>query len=199
MNADNTYRSYAVTAANQELPVTLERARQQLRNEDLGYDDDYLRGLIRTAGDYVERTYGVALLTQTVKQWHSQFPCSDSTPLMLRLTPLISVTSIQYTDSDGTVQTWSSSEYTTGTFNNRPFITPKINYTWPSDVTTHLPTPIVITMQMGYGNVPSTIPHIVTQAMLLHITDLYENRSDPARTMTTASDRLLLPLYSFSC
>lgn len=198
MTQDQTYRSYVVTAKSSELPVTLERARYQLRNEDLKFDDAHITGLIKTAGDYVERTYGLALLTQTVTQYHQKFPCASNSPLLLRIAPLISVTSITYVDSAGDTQTWNPSEYTSGGYNGRHFITPKTGYSWPSDVDTDLPNAITVTYQAGFGAKASTIPETITQAMLLMITDWYDNRADPVRTMPTASERLMQPFYVFN-
>ncbi len=198
---DPTYKSYIVYTANTELAVTLERARMQLRNEDLAFDDEHLRGIIRAASDYVERTYGLALLTQTIKQYHSDFPCDTGTPLLLRITPLSGTPNVvvQYVDSAGATQTWTSSEYTTGQYNGRPFIIPKTGYSWPSDVDTDLPNAVTVTYSAGYGAKPSTVPPVITQALLLKITDLYENRTDPPRDRQTASDVLLQPFYQFSC
>jgi uncharacterized phiE125 gp8 family phage protein len=183
-----------------ELPVTLERARMHLRNEDLAFDEDYLRGVIKAAGDMVERVYGVALLTQTIKQYHSHFPCSPDTSLSLRITPLISITSIQYVDSAGATQTWSSAEYTTGAFNGRYFVVPKVDYSWPSDIATGQPNAITVTYTAGYGAKPSNIPHSVMMGLLMEIAYLYgPGRDNPVRTMSTAAEYYLQPLYQFSC
>lgn len=200
MTQDPTYRSYEVTVPNAELPVTLERVRQHLRNEDLAHDDDYLRAVIRGVADMIERVYGVALLTQTIKQYHSDFPCNPDTPLMLRITPLISITSIQYVDSAGDTQTWSASEYTTGKFNGRPFVVPKVDYTWPGDIATGQPNAVTVTYQGGYGSKSSNIPHFIIQGILMEIGNQYTaGRENPVRTMSTAAEYYLQPLYQFSC
>lgn len=200
MTHDPTYRSYIVHTANAELPVTLDRVRQHLRNEDLAHDDDYLRGVIRAACDMVERVYGVALLTQTIKQYHSDFPCTSETPLLLRITPLASITSITYVDSAGATQTWSASEYTTGAYNGRYFVTPKVDYTWPSDVATGQPNAVTITYSAGYGAKMSNIPASVVQGILMEIAHQYSaGRENPVRTMSTAAEYYLQPLYRFSC
>jgi len=191
--------TYNVITPNAELAVTLERARQHLRNEDLHYDDDYMRGIIRAAVDVLERTYGLALLTQTVRQWHASFPCDSAKPMMLRIAPLISVTSIQYIDSAGATQTWSASEYTTGHYNGRPIIVPKTTYTWPTDTDPDHPNAVIITYQAGYGDKPSNVPPVITQSLLLSITDFYENRTDSVRNLPTTVDRLMQGFYRFSC
>ena len=197
---DPTYTSYIVHTPNVELPVTLERVRQHLRNEDLKHDDDYLAGVIRAACDMVEQVYGVALLTQTIKQYHSDFPNTSDSPLLLRITPLATITSITYLDSAGVTQTWSASEYTTGSYNGRYFVTPKVDYTWPSDVATGQPNAVTITYQAGYGAKMSNIPASVVQGILMEIAHQYgAGRENPVRTMSTAAEYYLQPLYRFSC
>ena len=189
MTQDPTYRSYIVHTPNVELPLTLDRVRQHLRNEDLAHDDDYLRGVIRAACDMVERVYGVALLTQTIKQYHSDFPSTPDTALLLRITPLASITSITYLDSAGATQTWSASEYTTGACTGRYFVTPKVDYTWPSDLATNQPNAVTVTYEAGYGAKMSNIPASVVQGILMEIGHQYSaGRENPVRTMSTAAE-----------
>ena len=140
----------------------------------------------------------MGLLTQTVAQYHNRFPCTSDAPLLLRIAPLISVTSITYVDSAGDTQTWDSDEYTSGGYNGRNFIIPKTGYSWPSDVNTDLPNAVTVTYQAGYGAKPSNIPPVIIDAMLLKITDRYENRADPVRGMQTASDVVMQGFYVFS-
>lgn len=199
---DTTYKSYQVTAPNLELPVTLERARQQLRNEDLNYDDEHVRGLIRTAADWVERTYGLALLNQTVRQYHSRFPCDTATPILLRIAPLYGATpivSVVYVDSAGVSNVWDSDSYTTGYIDGRPVLLPKIGEEWPSGVATDHPNAVSITYTAGYGTKATNVPATIAQAILMQVTDLYENRGDPPRNMTTAAERLMQSFYRFAC
>lgn len=188
---DTTYRAYKVTTPNAELPVTLEAARYQLRNEDLSYDDEHVRRLIKAVADEIERTYGLALLTQTIVQYHSQFPDNSSTPMLFRISPLVSVTHVKYLDPDGVEQTWSSDEYTTGPYNMTSFLLPKPGKNWPTDVALHLPNAVRITYSAGFGASASYIPATINMAMLNKISDLYVNRDNPARTMSTAADRLM--------
>jgi len=191
---DATYRSYKVATANAELPVTLEAVRFQLRNEDLHYDDDHVRRLIRAAADQVERGYGLALLTQTIEQYHHCFPGNSSTPMLFRIAPLISVTSIKYWDADGVEQTWSNTEYQTGPYNLTAYVLPKPGYSWPSDLSTQ-PNAVKITYQAGFGASTSSVPNSINMALMLSVSDLYNNRDNPARTMSTAADRLLEPFW----
>lgn len=197
MNRDTTYRAYEVTSANSELPVTIETVRYHLRNEDLTFDDDLLRIYIKAACNYVERTYGLALLTQTIKQYHAEFPGHSNAPILLRIAPLISVTSIVYTDSAGVTQTWSGAEYTSGRYDLGGFIVPNSNYTWPGSVAT-LPNAIAVTYQAGFGAKPSNIPPAITQAILLLVGDMYSRREDSVQAMPRASESLLAQWTRFA-
>ena len=193
----DTYTAYQVTAASAELPVTLEMVRAHLRNEDLRYDDEYVSARIRAAAAGIEKQYGLALLTQTIRQTHSAFPATSDTPLLLRIAPLISVTSIGYIDSAGNTQTWSASEYASGHYNQTAFIIPKTGYSWPSGLAVR-PDAVIITYQAGFGSKASNVPADISSALLLQVGYLYENREDAPQTLATAADNLLRPWYRFS-
>lgn len=197
MTNDPTYTAYAISDRSAELPVSLELTRMHLRNEDLRVDDALVRALILSATQNIEAQYGIALLEQTVVQTHNAFPASSDTPMLLRIAPLLSVTSIAYIDAAGATQTWSASQYTSGRFNNTAFIVPKIGYTWPSGLA-KMPNAVTITYDAGYGTKSDNIPEPIKQAILLNVGWLYENREDPTATLSRASDHLLRPYYRFS-
>lgn len=197
MTNDPTYTAYAISDRSAELPVSLELTRMHLRNEDLRVDDALVRALILSATQNIEAQYGLALLEQTVVQTHNAFPASSDTPMLLRIAPLLSVTSIAYIDAAGATQTWSASQYTSGRFNNTAFIVPKIGYSWPSGLA-KMPNAVTITYDAGYGTKSENIPEPIKQAILLNVGWLYENREDPTATLSRASDHLLRPYYRFS-
>lgn len=192
-----TYTAYKVTVPNTELPVLLETARAHLRADDR-YDDEYLKGVILAAASNVEKQYGLALLTQTVKQYHRGFPLSPDTPLLLRITPLVSVTSIEYVDTAGDTQVWNNAEYSFGHYNQTAFITPKVGHAWPGNVGNQ-PNAVTVTYQAGFGPKASNVPADIRSALLLMIGSMYENREDAPATLPTAAQNILLPYYRFSC
>lgn len=197
MNRDTTYRAYHVETPNAELPVTLEQVRYHLRNEDMHFDDALLTAYIRAAAGYIERVYGLALLTQTIKQYHSEFPSGSNTPLLLRIAPLASITSIVYTDSAGVSQTWTASEYISGRLDLGGFVVPAIGYSWPGSVAT-LPNAVTVTYSAGFGAKPSTLPFPITQAILYMVADMYTRREDSVVSLPKASEHLLLPWYRWA-
>ena len=195
---DKTYSAHLITAKSAELPVMLEMTRAHLRNEELRFDDEYVRGLIWGASDAVEKQYQLALLTQTVVQYHRCFPCGSDTPLLLRIAPLISVTSIGYIDSGGNSQVWDATQYVTGRFNDTSFIVPKIGYSWPTDVAPNYPNAVTVTYQAGFGANASFVPTNIRSALLLMIAKMYEKREDPTAALPQASEHLLRPYDRFS-
>jgi len=194
---NQTYRAYQVMQSNAELPVTLDMTRAHLRLGDDRNDEEYVIGLIRSCAAAIERQYGLALLTQTVAQYHQGFPTATDSPLLLRIAPLASITTIQYVDSAGVTQTWSNTEYGSGHYNQTGFVVPKIGKTWPTDVA-NLPNSVTVTYQAGFGSKASDIPADIRSALLLMIGRHYDNREDAPSTLPTASTNLLMPYYRFS-
>ena len=193
-----TYTAYQVTATSAELPVTLDVTRMHLRNEDLRFDDEYLSGIIRAAAAIVERQYGMAMLTQTIEEYHRGFPCASDAPLLLRIAPLLTVTSIQYLDGAGDTQTWDPDSWAYGHYNQTAFIVPKTGYDWPTGLSVQ-PNAVTITYQAGFGPKASNVPADIRAALLLMIGAMYENREDAPSTLPLASQNLLHPYYRFSC
>lgn len=97
-----------VTAPTIE-PITVEEAKEHLRI-DSAEADAHVTGLIQVARDMVESHTRRALMKQTWDWKLDTFPSCE--PWELPKAPLLSVTSITYVDTNGTTQTWSSSEYT---------------------------------------------------------------------------------------
>lgn len=194
----HTYESYRITSAYTDLPVTLDRVRQHLRNEDLNYDDEYVIGLIRGCAKTIEQHYGLSLLSQTYVETHREFPGFSSRAIELRVHPIVAITSIQYLDADGTTKTWDSAEYYSGRYLNASFVAPKIGYEYPSTVADRAGA-VTITYTAGFGTKASDVPNDIQTALLLMIGKLYTNREDPTQSLPTASDALMSPYLRFHC
>lgn len=197
LTQEQTYRGHTISVPSYELPVTLDLVRMHLRNEDLNSDDEYVRHLILGAAAYIERTYGLALLRQTIVETHAALPSGADAPLLLRIAPLVDITSIQYVDTAGATQTWSASEYTSGTFNMSPFIVPKPTYDWPGSLAT-LPNAVTVTYRAGFSTKAGEVPANIRSALMLLVAHMYENREDSPITLPQASTNLLAPFYRFS-
>jgi hypothetical protein len=91
--------------------------------------------------------------------------------LEIPLRPLISVTSITYTDEAGSPQTWNSTNYTVSGVGDIGRITLKSGSNWPDlgDV----PEPVTIRFVAGYA----TVPEPIKQAVLLKAADMQSGTS----------------------
>ena len=87
-------------------PITLTEAKSNLGIDDTLQDTEITR-YIKVAREKVEKYLGVSLVTQTWKLTLDRFP----TDIELKKTPVASVTSIKYYDSDNALQTLSSATY----------------------------------------------------------------------------------------
>lgn len=188
---------FKITVPNAVLPVSVVEARRQLRNEGGSFDDDYIEALIWAAAASIEQQYGLALIETTVEQYHTGFPGSSDKPLFFRIAPLLPaspIVSITYTDSSGNLQTLNNNHFTTGGYNGWPFLVPTVNNDWPSDAAT-LPNAVKVTYKAGFGTTAEAVPMPVKQAILLMMSDLYQNREDRPDTLPRASEALLRPYY----
>jgi len=131
--------------------------------------------------DGVEGQLGRALITQTWKLYLSRFPCAPDPifrdyRILLPLPPLQSVTSINYTDTNGDEQTLSSSVYTViSQGDERGGVVPAYGQSWPS--ARNHPGSVVVTFDAGYGDAASDVKPNILSAAKLMLADLYENRS----------------------
>lgn len=187
------YTSYAIHTDNADLPISLPDAKAHMRYDDLSHDDKQIEAYIMAATRTVEQVYGMAILNKTIKEYWSKFPCAPTKPLLLRINPVRQVTSVQYLDESGTLQTWDTSEWTSGGYNGSTFIVPKPNYTWP--VTWQVPNAITITYGAGFGAAPADVPWDIAQAIRIMVADMDLKREDSVQAMPRASENLLRPYY----
>ena len=173
-------------------PVTLDEIKEHLRMQEINDFDSMLLGLIKSSREWVESAIGRSLIQQTWKYYLQDWPPGDE--FELPFPPLQSVTSIKYTDSDGTQTEWSNSEYEVDTDSEPGRVILGYGYTWPS-TTLHPKNPIEIEFIAGYdddGLSPAdyrpNIPQAIKAAIMLDISihfdmakidiPLYEDRRD---------------------
>lgn len=159
------------------LPVTLQDAKEHLRiDSDITASDLYILGLIEAAMEAVEDYMRRKLLTQTVVKYFYAWP-SDG--FRLPYGNLQSVTSIKYTDYNEDQSTLAASTYLVDT--NTPDLIGRVvlayGKTWPTD-TLSKKSPIEITYVCGYGSTKAHVPARVRQAIMIEISDRFENRED---------------------
>jgi uncharacterized phiE125 gp8 family phage protein len=151
-------------------PLTVADVAAHLRCDT---DDAALPGLIVAARLWAENETRRAFISRTVRLTLDAFPTCDSY-LELPYPNLLTVTSVQYVDTNGDTQTFSSSDYSVDTASLPGAI--RLNYgeSWPS--TRCQPNAVTILYTAGYGTTQASVPENVKHAMKLFIGDLYENR-----------------------
>lgn len=185
--------SVTVTTGPVTRAVTMAEAVQQLRLDDIDEQNSYVELLIDGVIGDIEATYDLALITQTITEKFPRFP-SGAGALILRKAPLLAITSISYIDSDGATQTWSSSEYTSGTYNGRGFVVSKVDYEYPTDLVIR-PDAVTVVYTAGFGATPDTVPRPIKIGALLMIADLHANPTNPVRNLPQLSERFLQRYY----
>jgi uncharacterized phiE125 gp8 family phage protein len=175
-----------VTAPTVE-PVALEDAKLQVR-ETVDDNDALIQSLIVAARQHVESFTGRALIDQTWDLQQDGFPGARS--IWLPKAPLRSIASVSYRDQDGTVQTWSSTNYTVdapvGPAAQTGRISPNFGVIYPT--TQWVPNAVVIRFVAGYGATAATVPEAIKAAMKLLIGHWYATRE--AVTFGTAGTEI---------
>jgi len=165
------YYSYKTTTGPSSEPITLAQAKAQLRVEsDFTDDDTWITSAITVVREQVEALTNRALMPQTLELAVSEF----SDEIQLPKPPYSSLSSIQYYDEDNSLQTLSTDYYMVNDFVEPAVIAKKFNQTYPSVYDRQ--DAIRIHFSCGYADADS-VPWSVKQAMLMLITDLYDNRS----------------------
>lgn len=183
--ADNTSTSYIDNVADASLGVGAPSTNTT--------DDPYIRSLITSSREFVERETERALVTQTWEYTLDRFPCSDE-PIRLPWPPLQRVVSIDYLDESGNETTLDDARYVVDTGSLYGEISLAYGASWPS--TYRQRKAITVRFVAGYGD-PADVPEALKAAMKLVLSDLYEHRSSgitgTIHTPNPALGRLLSP------
>lgn len=185
------YRLVESTAPAADV-VTLAEAKRQLVVEASETDDDALIGfLVEAVTKEIQVQAGRQFVDATFKMYLDNFPYGDL--IRLPRSPVDSVTSITYVDADGDTQTFSTDDYDVDTFGKRGSIRLADGSVWPT--TKFTLNAVTIEFIAGYG-AAADVPTHHKQAILLAVTDLFENRGDgqdrvDAKTVQDAIGRLV--------
>lgn len=161
-----------VTAPTYE-PVSVDEFKSHGRITHVD-EDPYIYTLLRVAREEVERFTNRRLITQTWDWRLDAFPVEFCLPL----NPLLSVTSITYTDTDGASQTLAASVYTVDIYSTPARIVEAWEQSWPS--TREVPNAVTVRAVVGYGANPTLVPKSLRQAVMMIAGHFFENRESTA-------------------
>lgn len=159
-----------LTAANTPA-LSLDDVKEHLKIDDSNYDSQLFR-LISSVTQFAEKITGRDLINKTYEAYLDKFPCDS---IKIRKSKLQSINHIKYY-YNGVLTTLSSSDYYFTKSNDYSTINLVDGKEWPSiDCRKQA---IIITFVAGYGNDSCNIPALLKQAMLAHLTALFENAGD---------------------
>lgn len=156
-------------------PIDLAAAKLHLRVDDTA-DDALITSLITAARAMAETELHRYLMTQTLDLYLDHFPIYTNPRFPDRdilLPPVQSVTSIVYTDTDGTELTLDPSLYRVDAMSQPARIAAAWGYVWPP--TRRQSSAVKVRFVAGYGAAVD-VPECIKNWMLLKIGTMYENR-----------------------
>ena len=176
--------SLTETVAPVAEPVTTAEAKLHLR-VDHGDEDAYIDTLVATARQHIELVTRRAMVDTTFTLKMDAFPTEIRPPR----SPLSSVSSITYVDTDGDTQTLSASVYSVDTDTEPGRISLAFNQSWP-DIREQN-NAVVVTFVAGYGSAATNVPAALRETVKLLTAHYYEFRQ-PVIAGTTA---VKIPLH----
>lgn len=171
-------------------PLTLTDAKAHLRVTHSA-EDDLITTMITVARQVVEKYTGRTLPETTLKLTLDCLPY-EYAAIQLPRSPVSSVSSFQYVDTEGATQTLASSQYDVDIARLPARVYAAYNVSWPS-VRPHRAA-INITYVAGGGDIPEALIH----AMKLIIASLYSHREADCPMQTyqpTINERYLMDPY----
>lgn len=152
--------------------VSLEEAKAHLR-VDHDDDDDYIESLVEVAAATIDGPtgwLGRCLVEQTLEWRGSSFGPSDG---RLPYPPVAEIESVKYDDSSGAEQTVPNTGYRLVGQPSQPRIVLTYGASWPSARCQD--EAVRIRYTAGYGG-PEDVPAPIRHAVLMMVSELYENR-----------------------
>lgn len=161
------------------LPLSLAEVKSHLR-VDTTDDEEYIQSLISVVAADCEQWLNRCLITQTWVETFLAFPVQYDF-LELEKSPLQSVTSVQYVDTDGVTQTFSADDYEIDLAGTPGSIYLGYGKSFPS--TRSVRDAVTVTYVAGYGDAETDVPVGIRHGMKIMLSHLYENR-EPVVTGT---------------
>ena len=163
--------AYQLVTAPASEPISLDEAKAQARITDTN-SDALVQGYVIAARQRAEQVLGYGLLTQTWRYDLKEFDEVIPLPMALKLQ---SVTHVKYYDTDGTLQTLSSSYYELDTMRRPAGIVRATDVSWPALQADRRSGRVQITYVVGWSDV-ALIPEIIKQGIRMYVTYLDADR-----------------------
>lgn len=151
-------------------PVSVAEARQHLR-VDVPDEDQLLQRLIEAATQWCEEQCARRFLSATLRWRLDRFPGVIELPRA----PVLSVSSLQYLDGAGVLQTLAAAAYQVDLEDEPARIAPAPGTEWPSTQLDALAA-VRVEFVAGYGASSAAVPQGIREAVLVRVGDLYANR-----------------------
>lgn len=175
----DNYSLVLATAPSATKPVvSVADAKMHMRVES-DDENDYIGALIATAVLTIEAFLRRKLITQDWKLYLDGFPFiqnySRCRTISFPFSPVQSVTSVKYYDTNGVQQTLApNTDYDVHIEGDPGFIVPSFSRYWP--VTRLMPNAVEIVYKVGYGDDATKIPPPIVHAVKMLANHWYENR-----------------------
>ena len=181
-----------LTAAPAAEPVSLAEAKAHLRI-DANDEDALIGSLIAAARMFIERTLGLALITQTWSYFLDFWPRSSC--VTLPLSPVQAVGAVTLHRGAGGSTAFDAGDYAVDVLSQQARLVSKGA---APPVVTHALNAFEIAFTAGYGNEASDVPAPIRQALLLLVAHWFERREPVvlgvgASEVPTTIAGLLLP------
>lgn len=204
-NPSDIRRSLKLVSGPSNEVLKKELVKEHLR-VDTNDQDALIEAAIVAVREYLDGSAGILGRSLVKQTWDLVLECFPA-HIRVPLPPLRSIDQITYVDDNGDTQTLASTEFEiVGLGSTQPaWIEPAFEKVWPS--TRRVPEAVTVRFEAGYPSTTGSpasdvdnVPQPITQAMLLMIGDIYENRETVAVgasateiPISTTVQRLLAP------
>ena len=189
---------YKLISAPVDEPLTTEEVKKHLRVTHNDQDNLIIR-LSKAARKAVETYCRRQIMPATWELYLDDFPRNKERTIFLERSPVTSIISVKYVDTDKVEQTLDSGSYVIDYVNEPARITEVKGSSWPS--VNEQTNAVIIRFTAGYNDADS-VPEDIKQAILMICGHLYSNPQDvvtgtQVNKVPKASEYLLEPYRAF--
>lgn len=191
------YQGYEITVEPAVEPVDFAEFSDFARDIP-GADQSLVMTMLFAAREQIEAMINRAMINRTVKVYWDEWPSKRQDlrrALFLPFAPATSITSVQYIDGNGALQTWATVNYVTDITSEPPRITLAYGASFPT--ARSMANAITVTYVAGYGATKAAVPRALRLAVMAAALDMYERRdmNTPEQVRENPAIRNLLASY----